>query len=151
MGRSNSVKNFPFICFSICPLQHSLLLLYHQSYWGFWGSSFKYMVVSCKGKKMPYSVEENVEDEARTALTFSFWSPICSDQWVLSLLKNIYLTNWYHEGKFWVDISLRAYWHEPQTEKKNMLKFANSNKFNAVSCSFFYFVTELLSVKTFWK
>ena len=35
--------------------------------------------------------------------------------------------------------------------KKNMLKFANSNEFNAVSCSFFYFVTELLSVKTFWK
>ena len=67
---------------------------------------------------MPYSVEENVEDEARKAITFSFWSPICSDEWVLSLLKNIYLTNWYHEGKFWVDISLGAYWHEPQTEKK---------------------------------
>ena len=30
------------------------------------------MVVSCKGKKMPYSVEEKVEDEARKALTFSF-------------------------------------------------------------------------------
>ena len=30
------------------------------------------MVVSCKGKKMPCSVEENVEDDARKALTFSF-------------------------------------------------------------------------------
>ena len=76
---------------------------------------------------MPYSVEENVEDEAHKALTVSFSSPICSDEWVLSLLTRA--SDW--KKKCW---SLQT-------------------QMNSMRCPVlsFYFVADLLSVKTFRK